>query len=104
MHALKTFGVWLACGVIITGAIMLVPYEYCTDGPGRGFPFAVLSPLHGPSLGAVRLQPDTNNGQGFDFVSLAGDVVVWAGVAAGVSLFVRRFRHDFQKFRQRNAA
>lgn len=104
MRALKSFSIWFVCGIIITGAVMLVPYEYCMDGSGRGFPFAILSPLHGPSPGAIRLQPDTKNGQGLDFLSLAGDVIIWGAVAAGVSLFVRRFRHDFQKFRQKNAA
>ena len=29
---------------------MLVPYQYCMDGPGRGFPVAVYSPLCGAWL------------------------------------------------------
>src|SRR5437868_8751291 len=91
MLALKTVGVWFACGIVITAAIMFVPYEYCADGPGRGFPFAVLNPSHGPSFGTVQIQPDEKNGQSFNLVSLMGDLVIWGAAAAGVSLCIRRF-------------
>ena len=73
-------------GVALTGVVMLVPYEYCMDGPGRGFPFAVYSPSCGAWVPVVAFD-DSKVPQVLDAGGFVGDVVAWGAVAA---LFHRR--------------
>ena len=46
-------------GILVTAMSMLVEYQYCMGGPGRGFPFAVWRPGHpdGPVKHALYRQP-----------------------------------------------
>jgi hypothetical protein len=83
----------LLCGVALTGIIMLVPYEYCMDGPGRGFPFAVYSPICGAWFPVFAFDhskiPQVLDGGGF-----IGDVAAWGAVAYFVrSRFFRSSVH-----------
>jgi hypothetical protein len=98
LRALNPFITCVASGILITAALMLVPYEYCIDGTGRGLPLAVLHPMHGSSAGVVRLQADTKGGQGLDFLGLASDSAMWSALLAGVCLYVRKTRDAFRKF------
>jgi hypothetical protein len=70
----------LLWGVAITSATLLVDYQYCMDGPGRGFPFAVYSPLCGawfPVFAFDRSKiPQILDGGGF-----IGDVLAWGAAA-----------------------
>ena len=101
MRILKIILVSLTFGTLLTAATMLFPYDYCMDGPGRGFPCAVLRPWHGASAGAVRLQRDGELGRELALSSVAVDVLVWSIVAGFVWPFVGRFRKHLRKFRQR---
>jgi hypothetical protein len=72
---------------------MLVPYEYCMDGPGRGFPFAVYSPMCGAWFPVFAFDqskiPQILDGGGF-----VGDVLVWGAVAYFIrSRILRRSVH-----------
>jgi len=43
----KSFFISLLWGVALTGVIMLVPYDYCMDGPGRVSHSLFISPMCG---------------------------------------------------------
>jgi len=85
---MRTFiAISLLWGVTLTGVTMLIPYEHCMDGDARGIPFGIITPSCGPAWGpAVMFEPDTKNGQMFDFGTLMADVVLWTAIAA----FARR--------------
>lgn len=68
-------------GVAITTATMLLPYQYCMDGPGRGFPFAVFCPMCGAWLPVFSFD-QSKIPQILDLGAFIGDVLLW-GVAAG---------------------
>ena len=61
---------------------MLVPYQYCMDGPGRGFPFAIYCPVCGGWLPVFAFD-DSKIPQILDLGGFVGDVLVW-GVAVAI--------------------
>ena len=56
----------------------LVKYEYCMDGPGRGLPYAMSHPGHGPELLEFAYQGAAAEGIVFDAASASKNVVVWS--------------------------
>lgn len=70
---------------------MLIPYQYCMDGPGRGFPFAVYSPSCGAWFPAFAFD-DSKIPQILDLGGFVGDVLVWGAVAALVRTRILRRR------------
>jgi hypothetical protein len=74
---------------------MLVPYEYCMDGSGRGFPFAVYSPQCGAWLPVFAFD-ESKIPQVLDLGGFLGDVLVWGAAAAFVRYrcFSRREQAD----------
>jgi len=59
---------------------MLFSYQFCMDGPGRGFPIAAYCPSCGAWLGAIDLDHEKIP-QVFDTLALITDVLIWAIVA-----------------------
>ncbi len=79
--ALKRHLTSLLFGIGVTALTMTVPYEYCMDGPGRGFPFAVYSPACGAWVPVFAFD-DSKIPQVLDLGGLVGDAVVWAAAVA----------------------
>ena len=73
----------LVLGTVITGMTMLVPFQYCMDGPGRGFPFAVYSPLCGAWCPVFTFD-ENKTPQVLDVGGLLADVLVWTVAVAVV--------------------
>lgn len=78
-------------GAAITLATMLVSYQYCTDGPGRGFPFAVYTPACGAWFPVIPLD-DSKIPQVIDFGALFYDLIFWSAIAGGVQIVYKRKR------------
>jgi hypothetical protein len=105
MRIVKSIAISFLWGVALTGLIMLVPYEHCMDGDARGLPFGVTAPSCGPSWGpAIMLEPDTKNGQMFDFGTLLADVVVWTAVSAFARCWLLKLRPQKLPETHENAA
>jgi hypothetical protein len=80
-HTVKPHLTSLLFGIGITALTMTVPYEYCMDGPGRGFPFAVYSPACGAWVPVVAFD-GSKIPQVLDLGGLVGDAVVWGTAVA----------------------
>jgi hypothetical protein len=77
-------------GAVLALILFAVPYEFCMDGKGYGFPFAWYHPGHG-EWGAIVLDPYDKFSDVIDFPNLAISVTVW-GVAFGALLWHDRRR------------
>lgn len=78
-------------GVALTAATMLIPYQYCMDGPGRGLPFAVYSPSCGAWFPVFAFN-ESKIPQILDLGGGLGDVLVWGLAAAFVRYRLSRPR------------
>lgn len=76
-------------GVAITALTMLLSHEHCMDGPGRGLPFAVYSPICGAWFLILELD-DSKIPQVIDFGALIVDVLFWASLVALAMFFKNR--------------
>lgn len=96
----------LALAVVVTGLTMLVAYQYCMDGPGRGLPMAVIHPSHSDEaasrLTTGLLGNDVPWGPMVDPVAFVVDVGAWAlAVASARSMASRWRRRERQGSRSR---
>lgn len=81
----------LGLGLLVTLVTLLVPYAYCYNGDARGFPLAAIIPAceSGPvQFGRGRL-PGI---QVVDALRVAGDVLIWGGMAFGLLGYLDRRR------------
>jgi hypothetical protein len=72
-------------GIVATALSLLVEYEFCMDGPGRGIPAAVTHPAHGKAVMEYPYSGDEIEGIVFDGGSLGIDVLVWS-IIVGVPI------------------
>jgi hypothetical protein len=75
----------LLVGAICTVLAARSEYTFCVGGPGRGLPFALTHPAHGPELLQFAFEGNSYEGLVFDGVGALGDIAFW-GVIAGVPL------------------
>ena len=75
----------LLVGTVGTALSARSEYVFCGDGPGRGLPFAITHPAHGPELLEFPFRGDSYDGFVFDGVGATGDIAYW-GVIAGLPL------------------
>jgi hypothetical protein len=76
-------------GAALTAMTMLIPYQYCMDGPGRGFPFAVYCPSCGAWLPAFAFD-ESKIPLILDLGGFLGDVLVWGLAVAFVRYWFSR--------------
>jgi hypothetical protein len=77
-------------GLVLTGFTMLFPYQYCMNGPARGFPFASRVP---PCEATFAAWGDTSGNSAAPVLDLPrslGDVAIWGGMVAFVHTRVSR--------------
>lgn len=94
----KRGAISLAVGVAATVLVSLVPYQYCMDGRGRGWPFAIVHPAHlmvrpgsqlptrGDEVFSILLMSPTArmlpSGLSYppeiNVLAIVGDIVVWS--------------------------
>ena len=88
-------------GVLFTLMTLLMPYEFCMDGPGRGLPFAIVAPYHGETEWWVLPTDKTEKrfAPAFDLRSLGGDLLVWTTLATFGYLYVRSLLSAFTAHR-----
>ncbi|MFO1461032.1 MAG: hypothetical protein U1G08_16710 [Verrucomicrobiota bacterium] len=91
MHIVKGYVINVMWGVALTATTMLIPYQYCMDGAGRGFPFAVYCPSCGAWLPAFAFD-DSKIPQILDLGGFLVDVLVWGLAAAFVRYRLSRPR------------
>jgi hypothetical protein len=107
----KRVAISLIVGGVATVLIMLVEYQYCMDGSGRGWPFAIIHPAHlrlvpgspaptrGDEFFSVLLAPpvaQSASGLSYPpeihFLAIIGDIFVWSTVAFLIVSWLRRPR------------
>jgi hypothetical protein len=81
-------------GVVLAGVIFGVPFEYCMEGVGYGFPFAWFHPDHN-DWGAYVISSNENSSNVIDFPNIALSLLVWAIAYLGV-------RHSLKRMQQPN--
>lgn len=86
---MKTYIVYFCWGILIAMVSLLIPYQYCMDGPGRGLPFAVYSPNCG-AWWVIHVLDDSKIPQILDLGGFAADVLFWIGVVVLTRYFLRR--------------
>lgn len=91
VRTVKTHAINLVWGVALTAMTMLIPYQYCMDGPGRGFPFAVYCPACGAWLAAFAFD-DSKIPQILDLGGFFGDALVWGFAVALARHWLSRSR------------
>lgn len=72
--------------LLIAAVLFALPYEFCMDGTGWGFPWAWLHPDHG-APDEIALGPG-HFGLAFDPANLGWSMVGWS-VSCGLALLVR---------------
>lgn len=77
---------------------LFVKFDYCSGGPGYGFPVAIIHPSHDEAWLIPLTSPAAVDGLAFDPLSLAINVVVLSLVSLALSAAFQRRR------RVRNAA
>jgi hypothetical protein len=78
------------CGIALTAVTMLIEYEHCMDGPGRGFPFAVYTPACGSWFFILKLD-DSKIPQVIDFGALIVNILFWSLLAGFVRFQIYRY-------------
>ena len=63
--------------VVLALVIFALPYEYCMDGNGYGFPLAWYHPGHG-EWGTVEIDRGQKISDVLDLVNLFGSMVLWS--------------------------
>lgn len=90
--AMKIVVISLLWGAAITATSMLFPYEYCMDGPGRGFPFAAYSPMFDAWLPIFAFD-ESKIPQTLDLGGFIGDTIILGSLFGLVrTRFMRRQR------------
>jgi hypothetical protein len=101
---MKRFLAILALSAICCTAFsMLVKLEYCMDGDGRGFPFAITHPAHGPSKFEFLYKGQAIEGMTFDTLSLGLNLLSWS-ILIGLPLAILDRRKKLHKFNPSRAA
>lgn len=75
----------LLAGAICTVLSARSEYPFCMAGPGRGQPFSITHPAHGPEFLEFPFRGNSYDGLVFDGVGATGDIAFW-GVIAGLPL------------------
>lgn len=97
---IKRFMGFLLLAATLTGLSMLIEYQYCMGGPGRGLPCAILRPTHHTDRFAIQLEPQfKSEGQEFSFTSLFCDLAFYTFIAWIGSRVLVNFR-KFQASRR----
>ena len=90
---MKRLTLSLLIGIAMTGTLTFFEYQYCMDGPGRGWPFAVIYPAHlnlvpgetPPTRGdepfSILLRSDISYPPQVSGLAVVGDIIVWGAVA-----------------------
>ena len=81
----RLIAICLVATLVTTAFSLLVEYEFCIDGPGRGLPAAVTHPSHGTTPLEFPYSGDAIEGRVLDGKSLGINLAVWA-VIVGLSL------------------
>lgn len=76
-------------GIALALVLFAIPFEYCMDGLGFGFPFAWYHPGH-DDWGAYVIDPDDYLSDVIDFVNIAASLAVWLIVYSSVSWYSKR--------------
>lgn len=63
-------------GALTTVALLLFPYQYCMDGPGRGLPFAAYSPSCDCWPGSIALD-ESKFPMVIDPLAFVADLLIW---------------------------
>src|SRR5215471_19183727 len=77
----------LLIGFVATTLSMVVEYQFCMDGPGRGFPAAVTHPAHGKEPMEFAYSGDQIEGMVVDVGNVGVDLATWSlvvGLPAGL--------------------
>jgi hypothetical protein len=75
----------VAVGIVL----FAVPYPYCMDGYGYGFPFAWFHPGHGERF-AIPVHPDEKLSDIIDIENIIVSTIIFASIAGAVAWFRRR--------------
>ncbi len=75
--------------IVLALVIFALPYEYCMDGNGYGFPFAWYHPGHG-EWGAVEIDRGQKISDVLDLVNLFGSMVLWSFMVGFVRWLAKR--------------
>ena len=75
--------------MLLAAMLFAVPWEYCMDGNGYGFPMAWLHPGHG-EWGAIVLDERDKAGEVIDVPNLLGSLLLWLVISWIVWFWVRK--------------
>ena len=76
-------------GVVLAGLLFCLPFDYCMEGLGYGFPFAWFHPDHN-DWGAYVISPNENSSNAIDLPNIALSLLVWAIAYFGVRYYLKR--------------
>ena len=76
-------------GGVLALLLFALPYEYCMDGTGYGFPFACFHPGH-DDWGAYVINPTETFSDVIDPVNISAALVLWGIIYCSVSWYVKR--------------
>ena len=107
----KWAAISLCLGAAATVLVSLVEYQYCMDGAGRGWPFAIVHPAHlrltpgspAPKRGdevfsillappAVRRPSGLSYPPEVNFLAIIGDIALWGAAAFFIVGWFQRTR------------
>lgn len=75
--------------IAVAGVLFGMPFEYCMEGSGYGFPFAWLHPYHG-DWGAYVIHPHEHSSDAIDLLNIAMSLLLWAIACHGARRHLRR--------------
>ena len=87
----------LLIGFVATALSLVVEYEFCVDGPGRGFPAAVAHPAHGKEAMEFAYSGDQIEGRVVDVGNVGIDLATWSLVVGLPVSLVARARRQRRK-------
>jgi len=80
-------------GAAVTAATLLVVYQYCMDGPGRGLLFAVYTPVCGAWFLILKLD-NSKIPQVIDCGALIANILFWSLVVGLPRFLIHKYRNN----------
>ncbi len=81
----------IAYGILLTSAVALIPWNYCSGGDGYGLPIAMVRPSHEESFGAILFETTgKTHGTELSTTAVGVNLLFWSLVVLGVILLYRR--------------